>query len=616
MDIFFVISGFVITGMLQREHLENGRIRFVRFYVRRFKRLTPALALMVTVTTIVALLILSPFGAQQAASSTATAAILIYANFSISRSTSEYFDLSAESNPLLNTWSLSVEEQFYLVFPAFIALGWFLASRRSFLRHMPWIFVGVIAIVSFMLAIAGSSGPSFKGSAELIGFYSPLTRAWEFAAGSLLALVMHKSKTTHQATQFKLVLGPIGLLILVASLWLITDATPFPGYWTLLPVAGTILLLYSGTNSQVVTTRVMSWAPVVKTGDWSYSIYLWHWPFIVFALILWPDFPGVALIACMFSFGPAIASYVWLENPLRRARICNPFSMFIWFSCVMIPPLFVAGVVGPSITKAWQTKYESGEFPVAHSGDIGHDDFYQYMEDNFYPCTPELIRVHAEYFDRYLRCQQSQSGRPVEVAIVGDSHAEHLFTGLAESSPGANIAFYMQGELPVPSSSKDMARILDLVGQDNNIKVVIVAAAWFIHGVPVTELTHTLEILEGHGKSVFLLDDIPNFSIDPVQCRSRRAPIISESNCTEKVRYNKRQYNDYIEDLRVVAGSVPGVELIKTNKFFCNSTECSMSSGSNLLYRDLHHLNINGSKYLAQKLRENNDSFSNSLSGP
>jgi len=111
-DIFFVISGFVITGMLQREHLENGRIRFVRFYVRRFKRLTPALALMVTVTTIVALLILSPFGAQQAASSTATAAMLIYANFSISRSTGGYFDLSAESNPLLNTWSLSVEEQF------------------------------------------------------------------------------------------------------------------------------------------------------------------------------------------------------------------------------------------------------------------------------------------------------------------------------------------------------------------------------------------------------------------------------------------------------------------------------------------------------------------------
>ena len=137
-DVFFVISGFVITGMLKKERASKGRISFRNFYVRRFKRLTPALALMVTVTVVVSLVLLSPLGPLQDSLFTALGAMLISANFVILKTTGAYFDSAAELNPLLNTWSLSIEEQFYLFFPAVLAASWVVSRRwRSRFGNSP-----------------------------------------------------------------------------------------------------------------------------------------------------------------------------------------------------------------------------------------------------------------------------------------------------------------------------------------------------------------------------------------------------------------------------------------------------------------------------------------------
>jgi peptidoglycan/LPS O-acetylase OafA/YrhL len=330
-DVFFVISGFVITGLLRREWISTGRIRFGQFYLRRFKRLMPALALMVSLTLVISLFILSPLGIQQTAAQTGIGAMLVVANLVVMRKTGGYFDALAESNPLLHTWSLSVEEQFYLFFPAFIGLVLVLgaANRRAATRVFSYSLVVVLAAVSFLIALRGvalTSSTSLSWSVThdrtvlgLVGFYSPLTRSWEFAFGVVLAMAARGLARIRPAVAFCLSLT--GVAALLASLSLMSDQTPFPGTWTLVPVVGTMLLLAAGTGADNVFTRALSARSMVKIGDWSYSIYLWHWPVIVFAGVLWRENRSAAVIAAAASVIPAaIARQIATSCSLRGLR--------------------------------------------------------------------------------------------------------------------------------------------------------------------------------------------------------------------------------------------------------------------------------------------------------
>ena len=313
-DVFFVISGYVITAMLQREWTATGSIGLAKFYLRRFKRLTPALALMVTFTMIVSVFVLSPFGGQQIAAMTGAGAMLLVANAVIAATTGGYFDALAEANPLLNTWSLSVEEQFYLLFPAVLLIG-FALGRRFRRPGSPALMVAVVGGLSLGLALLGSSSESPLSGHYFLGFYSPVTRAWEFAAGALIALAGTRLKVRNQG--LATLMGITGSMMLAASCIFISGATPFPGPWTLVPVLGTCLLVVAGSHSANPISRVLSAKPPVFIGDVSYSIYLWHWPFIVFAAALWPGNAAAILVAAALSFGPALGSYYWVEQPFR-----------------------------------------------------------------------------------------------------------------------------------------------------------------------------------------------------------------------------------------------------------------------------------------------------------
>lgn len=331
-DVFFVISGYVITAMLVRELARNGRVDFRRFYLRRFKRLTPALALMVCVTMILAALLLSPLGTQQDAARTAIGAMLLGANYVIAKLSGEYFGLDAHSNALLNTWSLSVEEQFYLAFPLLLAIAWRLGRRWQ----RPWVVKAIVATVgvgSLALALGGSYGMTLPAEQWLIQFYSPLTRAWEFAAGSLLALLPNPWRSRRVSTA----LGVAGVLGLAASLVVINEYTPFPGPATLLPVVATMLLLLAGSGPGP-TTRMLSSTPMARVGDWSYSLYLWHWPFIVIATSAWPGPAWVAPAAALASALPAIASYRWVEQPLRAYEPPHARAVFKLIGGRSFPP--------------------------------------------------------------------------------------------------------------------------------------------------------------------------------------------------------------------------------------------------------------------------------------
>jgi peptidoglycan/LPS O-acetylase OafA/YrhL len=409
-DVFFVISGFVITAMLMREWADTGRVRLGRFYVRRFKRLTPALALTVGVVMVASALLLSPFGDQQTAAKTGIGAMLLAANVVIARTTGDYFDAPAEANPLLHTWSLSVEEQFYLVFPALLLAAWVLGKRA---RHPMGaaVVVGLVGATSFALALAGSAGlqvPLLPDS--LLGFYGPATRAWEFAAGALLALGGARVALARRRMALPVALA--GGALLIASLWLITAMTPFPGAWTLLPVIGTTLIIAAGGIDGVIT-RGLSSRPMVAIGDRSYSIYLWHWPFIVFAQLLWPDSPPILLVAAALSFLPAYASYRWVEQPIRGLPPAGGIPLARLVAAVVIPPLALAGALGlVSHNGYWSPSVQAYQAAIQapHAGAAAG-------------CTEQAWRHPT-------RCTWNADATGVPIYLVGDSNADQFSEAL------------------------------------------------------------------------------------------------------------------------------------------------------------------------------------------
>lgn len=412
-DVFFVISGYVITAMLMREWATHGRIRLGRFYVRRFKRLTPALALTVSVTMLIGFFVLSPLGTQQDASRTAIGAMLLAANFVISRLTGDYFALEAETNVLLNTWSLSVEEQFYLAFPMILVVAWALSRRLRSMTLLPIITVSLVGAGSFGLAMAGASGYLPPVEPWLAGFYSPLTRAWEFAVGSLLALLGERALI--QSKPLAGALGSVGAILLGVSLVAISGDVPFPSLITLVPVAGTLLLLLAGNVRDGATSRVLSSTPMVRIGDWSYSIYLWHWPLIVFATILWPHNPTAAPIAAAVSFLPAMASYHWVETPLRTKAAPRARDLVLFVLSVVTPPFVLSVALWQASEHAfWQPDIKAFQNGVFAQPD-GCSRFAPLSADNADECT----------------WNDDAAGSPVY--LFGDSNAGHFVDAVAEA---------------------------------------------------------------------------------------------------------------------------------------------------------------------------------------
>lgn len=608
-DTFFVISGFVITGMLQREWLKQGRIRFARFYIRRFKRLVPALAVLVAATMVLASLVLSPLGSQQVASKTAAGAMLFSANWAIAKSTGDYFDAPAESNPLLNTWSLSVEEQFYFVFPAILALGWLLLRSARF-RFAPVVLVGMVTAGSFLAASLHAAGLLGNGRGEFwFGFYGPVNRAWEFGVGALLALAPLAVKGGSR--RLASLLGVAGLALLALSLFVITSTTTFPGPWALLPVAATGLLLVAGGIPGSVTNPLLASRPMVKIGDWSYSLYLWHWPPIVFAKVLWPQYEWAPLVAALLSVLPALASYRWVEDPLRRLEVSSRARGVAVAVGVVAPSLLVASSIGWAATHYWTPRYESGQIPIAHQGDIGHVEFHSYVRDHNFTCTPREIRDQSLNWEGILRCQQSKPDPNIDLVLIGDSHAEHLFLGLADSLPDANVAYYIVDGLPVKSNPQ-FARILDVVTASPSISTVVINAYWGGRGVPEAELTETLTLVSRSGKAVFVPDDTPDFPFEPFSCKYRRG-LVLPPKCSQPADAFRARYDAYLPVLRRVVGQVPNTRMLSTAQYFCDEDTCEMTIDGRLMFRDLSHLNINGSRFLARQILNDTPAFAADL---
>lgn len=302
-DVFFVISGFVITRLLGAE-LREGRFSIARFYERRIRRLFPAFFAVLLVSTALAALLFMPPEFALYGRSMALAAV--FASNIGFWDEAGYFDTDARFKPLLHTWSLGVEEQFYLVFPLLL-----LGLHRLAPGRRPWLLAALV-VGSFLLSLRWMQG------APDSAFYLLPARAWELGIGSLLAMMPTRvCRHGWQAAAG----GLLGLLLITAALLGLSEDTPFPGTTALLPCLGAALAIVAGGTPNPVS-RALSWRPLVVVGLVSYSLYLWHWPVIVFLQQrLGHALTGAeAPLAIAVSLGLAALSWRFIEQPVRQGR--------------------------------------------------------------------------------------------------------------------------------------------------------------------------------------------------------------------------------------------------------------------------------------------------------
>ena len=591
-DVFFVISGYVITNMLLREWRRSNRISLSLFWKRRFLRLTPALALLIAFTLLAAGVIMYP-DEQRVALQTGVAALLLSANIVIARNTGGYFDLPAESNPLLNTWSLSIEEQFYLIFPLILILGWYLSTRTRYLRHTNLAFIAALIVVSLGLALVAGGELINIAAPTWLNFYSPITRAWEFAVGSFIALAAtgftFRTKPVSTALRFA------GLLMILSTYLFISSGTPWPGLWTVLPVVGATLVLLAGQTSERNSGQLLASRAAVKVGDWSYSIYLWHWPFIVFALAV--GFTGsLSLVfAVVLSLVPALASYTWVEQTLRSKRTPLTSNKRVLLAATLMAPI-LGGIVMVTALKP------TIEYPT----DVG-TSYLTYIDENTYPCTNNMG------IDSSARCRQTAPEGSPSVVILGDSHGEHLVPGFLSKFPNVNIQYLYLPDWPyVPSEQQD--QIIAHVAQTPEVRTVVVGVRWVPEVMRTEEyLAGEIDLLTSAGKQVILTNDNPYFDFDARECKYERT-FLSDHGCEQ----SSQSFNDLTELVNPVLDRLaknPRVHLIDTSSGFCNEDTCSMLIDGKLAIADRGHLTVDGSRSIISRVKQDDPTFRSLIEG-
>ena len=314
-DVFFVISGYLITGIIERDIITHS-FSLLRFYNRRIRRIFPAMFAMIAVSTIAALFILPPnelkdFGKSVLSTAAFSANILDYRH-------SGYFDTSSKYDPLLHMWTLSVEEQFYVFWPLMLlALGLF--------SHSKWKLPAILCILISSLALSIywiNNNPN-------AAFYLLPSRAWELALGAALAVLQGIDILPRPSRIVADVFSLVGLAMVVASIIEYDSVTPFPGSAALLPCIGAAMIIYSGENNISIGGRILSLSPNIFVGQISYSLYIWHWPILVFGRLFMNRELAYTerLFLIALTFFAAWLSWHFIEKPFRDGRFVRGSSL-------------------------------------------------------------------------------------------------------------------------------------------------------------------------------------------------------------------------------------------------------------------------------------------------
>jgi len=615
-DIFFVISGFLISGIILKG-LQRDTFSFSAFYSNRIKRIFPALLLVLASCFVFGWFFLLPGEFAQLGKHIFGGAGYVE-NFVLRREAG-YFDTSSFLKPLMHLWSLGIEEQFYLTYPFLLWLAWRL--RRNLLAV-----IVPLVLMSFALNL-------FKTMSDSVAsFFLPQTRFWELWTGGLLACIgisTQKLETSPQAAKVKNIVSVLGVVLIAFAIFRVHE-NAYPGWHALIPVCGASLLILGGPSAWI-NRHILSHPFAVFVGLISYPLYLWHWPLLSFPRIISGrelTFTASAIavtLSCLLSW----VTWRFVENPIR-------FGRRTWTKTASLVLLSVI------IAFVGYTTFRQDGFAVRFKNlpdDLGKSHPEQWS-------TPECRKTVGSDEMEYCR---GGAQSPADIVLIGDSHAGSLYRGLAPAyerrshvlmnigAPGCvpfyDTASYSVGIKQDINCKLLVNRMLDFAATSPSVRTIIISfrgpenilgddfgeavlgeapkrIAW--DGAPQTSsqaevftlaLKNTVARLSSSGKQIILFIDWPELGFDPKSCLPRPVKFFSNPRALcgvprAQVDSRNRVYRDLMFQLKK---DFAGLQLFDPFPYLCDSFACYAMNDGHLLYRDGDHLSAAGAAYLSDK---------------
>ncbi|KCV81598.1 acyltransferase 3 [Actibacterium atlanticum] len=611
-DVFFVISGFLITSILMND-LEKDRFSLVTFYERRARRILPALFAMIAACVVAAELILLPGEYQDFAESAGTAAVFLSNVFFWANS--GYFDPISEESPLLHTWSLAVEEQYYLLFPLILWALWKAGPKTI-----------VATLTAMTLASLALAEWGWRNE-PTINFYFIGSRAFELFIGSLSAIWARRAPQTNGW------LAGLGLAMIVAAIFGYSEEVPFPSIYALLPVVGTALvLLFARDGTQ--TARLLSLPLLVWVGLISYSAYLWHQPLLAFARVQeWVPLNALlttALIAMTFAL--AFVSWKFVEQPFRSRGTDAKFSrrqIFIG-SAVLIAVTFAYGLYGRASDgrlERWKLANPdiAREYALLHDGRENHKT----RPDKSRPCTRNHRQFNAQTEEQILACY-AQYGPAV--AVLGDSIAEDLHGAMVAASERPFILGLTLGgcRLNRPVDKCSLDQILDFASRHPEVFEAVVTQqlsspqmVWpsgspvlvqdlraLAYDAEIPPLTLNTELVEtGLDYAARLAAHVPVYFLAPRVEHHVPAAEVMRQGCdvSYKLRSGQMalftQLDTYFQE-RIPQLGVDGLRYLPLSQMHIYDPATEIITCDVAYWRDGHHWSAKGEAYFGRRLIE------------
>lgn len=610
-DVFFVISGFLITSIIHPMIKENN-FKITWFLSRRIKRLMPVLLFVIFVSMIIFTFILLPQDLIKFYRSVIWV-VLYGANFFFWREHGGYFDGGSQEAPLLHTWSLAVEEQYYLIWP--IMLVFFVKYFGN--KLTAYLLLGLLVFSTFF---------SQWGTEVTLGaaYYLLPTRFFELLLGSCLAIFWHRLPSTNVMTHN--LLSIIGLLLIIVSSLLLNEHSSFPGYNALYPTLGTILLIYSSKGR---VNKFLSSKPMVFTGNISYSLYLWHWPIFVIIRYISIDFSvPTQITAIIFIFILSYLSWKFIEQPLRHVqwKSFNKVSLNLYaFPSIILIVFAVIGIYNQGYPKRFSSE--------VIKMDLALNSFASKSRKNCHSAFRNSNTLPNE------SCKFGKEAAHSTAFVFGDSHANHLIPFLNELFKNSNVIgqdYTLDRCIPImglnwggntfmASKCKERNELAKKHIQKNKFKYVVMAASWphlstqrmYINSRVVikekekealfkAQLQYTIDVIIHSGAIPVFIEDTPTLGGKSPKCPLKKVVYNGSLNCSIE-----RNENNMIDSVLLeLKNDYPQLVILKPHHLYCFDSDCKMEIGNLPLYRDDDHLNEYGAKYLGEiYLKQNVNPF-------